>query len=43
MKCIDNYAAQEWANDSKLHIFAMKHKTATYSKHLTHSNDCVST
>ena len=31
---IDVYAVLEWANDMKLHVFAAKHKTNTYHKHL---------
>ena len=34
---MDGYAAQEGTNDSKLLIFAMKHKADTYCEHLTHS------
>jgi hypothetical protein len=29
LKCIDAYAVLEWANDTKLHIFATKHKANT--------------
>jgi hypothetical protein len=42
LKCIDAYAVLEWANDTKLHVFATKHKANTYSKQLIHSDDCVS-
>jgi hypothetical protein len=41
-KCIDAYAVLEWANDTKLHVFATKHKANTCSEQLTHSDDCVS-
>ena len=43
-KCISNYAAQGWANDSKLQIFAIKHKADTYSEYftdLTRTDECV--
>ena len=43
LKYIDDYAAQEWENYSKLHIFATNHKADTYSEHLTHSDGCIST
>ena len=42
LKSIVNYTAQEWASDSELHIFAIKHKDDIYSKHFTLSNDCDS-
>jgi hypothetical protein len=29
-------------NDTKLHVFATKHKANTYSEQLIHSDDCVS-
>ena len=32
-KCINDYAAQEWANDSKLHIFVTKHNSDIYNEH----------
>ena len=32
--CIDAYAALEWANDMKLHVFCAKHKANTYHKRL---------
>ena len=35
LKFVNDYAAQVWANDLKLHVGA-------YNEHLTHSNDCVS-
>jgi hypothetical protein len=38
LKCIDAYAVLEWANDTKLHVFA----TNTYSEKLILSDDCVS-
>ena len=41
LKCIDGCAAQERANDSKLHIFTIEHKTDRYSEHLNQSNDYV--
>ena len=31
---IDVYAVLEWANGMKQHLFATKHKTNTYHKHL---------
>jgi hypothetical protein len=34
LKCNDDYAARECANDAKLHIFYTKDKAETYSKHL---------
>jgi hypothetical protein len=42
LECIDAYAVLEWANDTKLHVFATKHKANTYSEQLIHSDDCVS-
>jgi hypothetical protein len=42
LKCIDAYAVLEWANDTKSHVFATKHKANTYSEQLIHSDDCVS-
>jgi hypothetical protein len=42
LKCIDAYAVLEWANDTKLHVFATKHKANTYSEQLIHLDDCVS-
>ena len=36
LKYIDDYAASEWANDSKLHIYSSKHNADTYSKHSFH-------
>jgi hypothetical protein len=42
LKCIDAYAVLEWANDTKLHVFATKHKANTYSEQLIHSDDSVS-
>ena len=42
LKCIGDYAAQKWKNDSKLHIVSTKHKADTHNEHLTHSDDCVS-
>ena len=41
LECVEDYGAWERANDLKLHIFAIKHKADTYSKHWTHSDDCV--
>jgi hypothetical protein len=38
-KCIDASAVLEWANDTKLHIFATKHKANTSSEQLIHSGD----
>ncbi len=38
-KCIDAYAVLESSNNTKLHIFATKHKA--YSEQLVHSGDCV--
>ena len=34
LKCIDDDAAQESANDPKLHTFVAKHKSNIYSEHL---------
>ena len=34
LSCTDVYAVLEWANDMKLQVFAIKHKTNTYHKHL---------
>jgi hypothetical protein len=42
LKCIDAYAVLEWANDTKFHVFATKHKANTYSEQLINSDDCVS-
>jgi hypothetical protein len=42
LECIDEYAVVESANDTKLHVFATKHKANTYSEQLIHSDDCVS-
>jgi hypothetical protein len=42
LECIHAYAVLEWANDTKLHVFATKHKANTYSEQLVHSDDCVS-
>ena len=33
VKCINDYAAQEGANDSKLHIFVTKHNSDIYNEH----------
>ena len=33
VKCINDYAAQEWANDSKLHISVTKHNSDIYNEH----------
>ena len=33
VKCINDYAAQEWANDSKLHIFVTKQNSDIYNEH----------
>ena len=38
LNCIDVYAALEWANNTKLHILATKHKAITYTEHLIHFN-----
>ncbi len=43
VNCIDVYAVLERANDTKLHVFATKHQANTYSEHLSHSRDDVST
>ena len=32
-KIINDYAAQEWAKDSKLHIFVTKHNSDIYTFH----------
>jgi hypothetical protein len=42
LKCIDAYGVLEWANDTKFHVFATKHKANTYNEQLIHSDDCVS-
>jgi hypothetical protein len=42
LKCVDAYAVLEWANYTKLHVFATKDKANTYSEKSIHSDDCVS-
>jgi hypothetical protein len=29
LKCIDAYAVLEWENDTKFHVFTIKHKANT--------------
>ena len=38
---LGEYAALEWANDTKLRAFAIKHKANTYNEQLSHSDDCL--
>ena len=36
------HESEPMIDDLKLHILAIKHNVKSYSKHLTHFDDCVS-
>jgi hypothetical protein len=41
LKRIDAYAVLGWENDTKFHVFAIKHKVNTQNEQSAHSDNCV--